>query len=125
LCEREDFQVLPDWRATWYSRLWLNREVVRTDANQETGIVGNNTVCALEKGPFGIQLQSLNLADLNVTFSSSANSTTQPLASSTVGGMATATNTPVQANDAARIVVVNVDGFVTIVISFLAVVFSL
>jgi hypothetical protein len=125
LCEREDFQVLPDWRATWYSRLWLNREVVRRDANQETGIVGNNTVCALEKGPFGIQLQSLNLADLNVTFSSSANSTTQPLASSTVGGMATATNTPVQANDAARIVVVNVDGFVTIVISFLAVVFSL
>jgi hypothetical protein len=125
LCEREDFQVLPDWRATWYSRLWLNREVVRTDANQETGIVGNNTVCALEKGPFGIQLQSLNLSDLNVTFSSSANSTTQPLASSTVGGMATATNTAVQANDAARIVVVNVDGFVTIVISFLAVVFSL
>jgi hypothetical protein len=98
---------------------------VRTDANQETGIVGNNTVCALEKGPFGIQLQSLNLSDLNVTFSSSANSTTQPLASSTVGGMATATNTAVQANDAARIVVVNVDGFVTIVISFLAVVFSL
>lgn len=98
---------------------------MRRYANQETGIAGNSTVCALEKGPFGIQLQSLNLADLNVTFSSPANSTTQPLTNSTVGGGTTATSTPVQANGAARIVVVNVDGFITIIISFLAVVFSL